>query len=58
VKVNPDNTACIEIAVDVSDLVHLERVKKSILKVKDVISVKRQLFRSSRNTATSELDSI
>ena len=47
VKVLEDKTACIEVAIEVDDLGHLERVKKSVAKVPDVLSVKRQLFRPS-----------
>ncbi len=45
VKLHKDNTANIELTVDVSNLEHLEGVKRAIQKVPDVISVKRQQFR-------------
>lgn len=42
VRINPDQTAIVEITVDVQNLQHLERIKQAILEVKDVVSVKRQ----------------
>jgi guanosine-3',5'-bis(diphosphate) 3'-pyrophosphohydrolase len=54
VKVLEDKTACIEVAIEVDDLGHLERVKKSIAKVPDVLSLKRQLFRPSVHKTKAE----
>ncbi len=42
VRINPDQTASLEITVDVQNLQHLERIKQAILEVRDVVSVKRQ----------------
>jgi guanosine-3',5'-bis(diphosphate) 3'-pyrophosphohydrolase len=48
VKVTPDQTALVEVTVEISDLAHLETLKTRIRRVKDVISVKRQVFRGNR----------
>ncbi|MGE0199630.1 MAG: bifunctional (p)ppGpp synthetase/guanosine-3',5'-bis(diphosphate) 3'-pyrophosphohydrolase [Candidatus Melainabacteria bacterium] len=42
VKLFPDRTALVELTVDVQNLRHLDTLKKAILEVGDVISVKRQ----------------
>jgi (p)ppGpp synthase/HD superfamily hydrolase len=41
VKVMPDNSAMIEVTVDIQNLEHLERLKRDIKRVSDVISVRR-----------------
>jgi GTP diphosphokinase / guanosine-3',5'-bis(diphosphate) 3'-diphosphatase len=45
VKTLPNQTATIEVSVDIQDLNSLESLKDIIRRVPDVISVKRQLFR-------------
>ena len=45
VKTLPNQTALIEVGVDIMDLNSLESLKEVIRRVPDVISVKRQLFR-------------
>jgi (p)ppGpp synthase/HD superfamily hydrolase len=42
VKILPDQTAVIDLTVDIADLSHLEALRKSIHKVPDVVSVTRQ----------------
>lgn len=41
VRTMPDKSAVIEITIDIQNLEHLERIKESILRVNDVISVRR-----------------
>lgn len=45
VKMLPNNTAIIEITLDIADLEHLEKVKRVISKLSDVISVARAQIR-------------
>ncbi len=54
VKMHKDNTANIELTVDVSNLEHLDGVKRAIQKIPDVISVKRQQFRVAPLNAKNE----
>jgi RelA/SpoT family (p)ppGpp synthetase len=49
VRLLPDQTAFIELSVDVHDLDHLERVKNAVRRVQDVISVKRQQTRNQKS---------
>lgn len=48
VKLQEDNTADIELTVDVSNAQHVDRVKQALQKLPDVIGVKRQQFRASQ----------
>jgi len=48
VKLHSDNTANIELTVDVSDVDHIERLKSALRRLPDVMSVTRQQFRASR----------
>ena len=41
VRLHADQTASVEVSVDIQNLPHLERIKQSILQVSDVLSVKR-----------------
>ncbi|MCA9788715.1 MAG: bifunctional (p)ppGpp synthetase/guanosine-3',5'-bis(diphosphate) 3'-pyrophosphohydrolase, partial [Cyanobacteria bacterium HKST-UBA05] len=50
-KLLTDNTALLEITVDIADLAHLEKVKTTIQNLSDVISVKRSQLRPIRNNA-------
>ncbi len=56
VKMLPNNTALIEITVDISDLEHFEKVKRAIAKLSDVISVTRAQIRplKRRESAVEE----
>ncbi len=45
VKIMDNNTAHIELTLDVSNLAHLDSVKNAIKRLPDVINVKRQQFR-------------
>lgn len=47
-KIMPDNTALLEITVDIMDLNHLDRVKAVVENLSDVISVKRAQTRPGR----------
>ena len=49
VKLREDNTADIELTVDVANAQHVDRVKLALQKLPDVIGVKRQQFRTSQN---------
>ncbi len=48
VRMHEDNTAIIEVTIDVENVDHLERVQQAIRKVPDVISVKRHQFRVAK----------
>lgn len=48
VKVERNNTAIIELTLDVTTLDHLDRVMNAIRRVPDVVSVVRQQFRTSK----------
>ena len=50
-KMMNDNTAVIEVTVDISDLDHLEQVKRVIAKLSDVISVKRAQIRPVKSSS-------
>ena len=45
VKMLPNNTALIEVTVDIQDLEHLEKVKRVVAKLSDVVSVSRAQVR-------------
>jgi GTP diphosphokinase / guanosine-3',5'-bis(diphosphate) 3'-diphosphatase len=47
-KMLPNNTAIIEVGVDIHDLDHLEKVRRTIAKISDVISVTRTQVRQLR----------
>ncbi|MDX2084114.1 MAG: bifunctional (p)ppGpp synthetase/guanosine-3',5'-bis(diphosphate) 3'-pyrophosphohydrolase [Candidatus Melainabacteria bacterium] len=48
-QTNTDHTVVIEVVIDIRDLDHLESVKRAILSVSDVLSVKRQHYRPNRS---------
>ena len=48
VKVVENNTAIIELAVDVTHIEHLDKVVRGISKLPDVISVRRSQFRAQK----------
>ncbi len=48
VKLSPDNTANIELTIEVTDVQHIERVKSALRRLVDVMSVTRQQFRTTR----------
>ncbi len=41
IRLHPDQTAMVEVTVEIQNLKHLEQVKEAILQVNDVLSVKR-----------------
>lgn len=56
VKMLANNTAIIEITVDITDLDHLEKVKRVISKLSDVISVSRTQVRPLKKKSHSSID--
>lgn len=52
VRLLPDQTASIELSIDVHDVAHLERVLQAIRRVEDVISVKRQQSRTGNKNGS------
>jgi GTP diphosphokinase / guanosine-3',5'-bis(diphosphate) 3'-diphosphatase len=56
VKTLPNQTAIIEVSVDILDLGSLESLKEVIRRVPDVVSVKRQLFRPGQKPNDNGFD--
>jgi len=54
VKLLGDNTAMIEVTVDIKDLEHLEKVRRMIAKLSDVISVNRVQIRPQKRRGGQE----
>jgi GTP diphosphokinase / guanosine-3',5'-bis(diphosphate) 3'-diphosphatase len=54
VKILDNNTALIEITVDILDIAHLEKIKRDICKISDVISATRAQARSLKTSTPQQ----